>query len=233
VTQLTVVQAFADAMSALVEDHDIGDVLTRLVSDCAVLYPADAVAIMVTGRGGKLELLSATSHQARELELLQIQHDRGPCVDAVHRNESVFAAGLEDMTSRWGAVGAAIVSAGYESVHAFPMHWRGHAFGGLNIFAPDLPREDAPALGQMFADVATLVVVQSSDVRADQISARIHEAVLARGLIEQAKGVLAYEHDVDVSAAYDLLVDRARLDGVSLSETARRLVDGAHGDAPR
>jgi hypothetical protein len=230
----TAAQAIAGAMSSLVGQHDVGDLLADLVADCARFYPAAAVAVLVGDRRGDLELLSATSHRAEELELLQVQHDRGPCVDAVTTHQLVVASGAE-MERRWGTVGAAIRDAGFEAVHAFPMRWRGRYLGGLNIFLahPGELSPDAEALGHLFADMATLTVVHSSDIPADQIAARIHEAVSARASIEQAKGVLAYQRQVDAATAYELLAARARSTGSTLSETARLLVErAARGQAP-
>jgi hypothetical protein len=185
--------------------------------------------VLVADRQGKMELLSATSHRAGELEVLQAQNERGPCVDAVLGNEAVSASGTSDLTSRWGEVGAAIGDAGFSTVHAFPMHWRGQVFGGLNIFmADEKALSDASAIvGQMFADLATLVVVRSTDVSTENVSARIHEAVAARAVVEQAKGVLAYQQGVDPATAYDLLLDRTRAAGASLGEMARRIVEEA------
>ena len=52
-TVISSLQAFADAMSGIVEDHDPGDVLRELLENCAVLYPAAAVAVLVRdGRPG-------------------------------------------------------------------------------------------------------------------------------------------------------------------------------------
>jgi AmiR/NasT family two-component response regulator len=47
---------------------------------------------------------------------------------------------------------------------------------------------------------------------------------VARTVVEQAKGVLAYQRGVDVEQAYDLLLERVRVDGVSLSATAADIV---------
>ncbi len=52
-TPISSLQAFADAMAGIVEDHDPGDVLRELLENCAELYPAAAVAVLVRdGRPG-------------------------------------------------------------------------------------------------------------------------------------------------------------------------------------
>jgi transcriptional regulator with GAF, ATPase, and Fis domain len=234
-TEMTAARAYADAVSALVEQHDVADVLVRLVGNCAELFPADAVAVLVSDRSDRLELLSATSHRAEELELLQVQYDAGPCVDAIATGRPVTARTAAEIVDRWGSVGEAIVQAGFEEVHAYPMHWRGRAFGGLNVFLRQESQQSAEAeqVGQTMADIATLVIVHSSDVPHDQVTARIHEAVTARAAVEQAKGVLAYRNNVDMAAAYRLLLDRVRISGSTLGDTAHRIVEAEYTDQPR
>ena len=115
-TPMTSIRAFADAMSGIVGHRDPGDVLRELLENCAELYPARAVAVLVRdGRPG-LELLSATSHRAEELELLQLQHDRGPCVEAISSGAPVLASGEAELVQRWGPIGEAIARHGYSPV---------------------------------------------------------------------------------------------------------------------
>jgi hypothetical protein len=219
-------RTLGDALAAMVARSDVPDALSHLLAACASAYPADAVAVLVADPHGSLELLSATSHSADELELLQIQSATGPCVEALSEDRAVLASG-DEMVERWGQIGTAILAAGFHAVHAYPMHWRGHAIGGLNIFL----RRDAGAdleLGQMFADLATLAVLQANDLSADHLVSRVHEAVSARSVIEQAKGVLAVRDTVDMDRAYANLLDRARRTGQSLTETAAGVVEGAH-----
>jgi transcriptional regulator with GAF, ATPase, and Fis domain len=234
-TEMTAARAYADAVSALVAQHDVADVLVRLVDNCAELFPADAVAVLVSGRRDILELLSATSHQAEELELLQVQLEAGPCVDAITTGQRQSATSANEIVARWGSVGTAIVNAGFHTVHAFPMHWHGRAFGGLNVFlrSASVASEEAVQVGQTLADIATLVVVHSSDVPHDQVTARIHEAVTARATVEQAKGVLAYRNNVDMATAYRLLLDRVRDSGTTLSQEAHQVVEREYTDQSR
>jgi transcriptional regulator with GAF, ATPase, and Fis domain len=231
-SEMTAARAYADAVSALVAEHDVADVLVRLVDNCAALFPADAVAILVSNRNDQLELLSASSHRAEEFELLPVQHASGPCVDAIAMGEPVVGRTADEIVDRWGTVGTAIVRAGFHAVHAYPMHWHGRAFGGLNVFlrSDSQVSSEAEELGRTLADIATLVVVHSADVPHDQVTARIHEAVTARATVEQAKGVLAYRNNVDMGTAYRLLLDLASDARAGLGETARRVVEDEYTD---
>lgn len=219
-------RAIAGAVAAMVARFDVADALVHLLEACAKAYPAKAVAVLVTHPRGGLELLSGTSHQVDEIELLQIQSETGPCVEAVDRNETVTASGAE-MVERWGPIGTAILEAGYDAVHAYPMHWRGTAIGGLNIFVDSDTSPDLE-LGQMFADLVTLAVLQANDISADQLVARIHEAVSSRAVIEQAKGVLAHRLQADMHIAFTELLAHARQTGQSLTAAAAAVVAQEH-----
>jgi hypothetical protein len=213
----------ANAVAAMVARLDVADALAHLLEACAKAYPAEAVAVMVANPRGGLELLGATSHEADQIELLQIQSETGPCVDALSGNERIGASGAE-MVQRWGDIGTAILEAGYDGVHAYPMHWRGQAIGGLNLFVSSGVRPDVE-LGQMFADLATLTVLQANEVSTDELVARIHEAVSSRAVIEQAKGVLAQRLGTDMNAAYGELLEAARSTGQNLSAAAIDVVE--------
>ena len=228
--QRTTADAFGDAAAAMVSEHVVADVLAQLLTDCTDLVSAEAVAILVVDRTDQLSLLSSSSHRAAELEMLQIQRSSGPCVDAIRTGRHVSASGADELTGRWEEVGQAIVGSGFQRVDAYPMRWRGRVLGGLNIFRhePADTDDETATLSQAFADVATLVVVQSTEIPSDQVAARVHEAIMARAQVEQAKGVLAHVHGIDMAEAYEKLRGLAAQTGRSLTETALRVVREQH-----
>lgn len=235
ISDRTTAQAFGEAAAAMVSEHSVADVLVQLLADCAELARAEAVAILVVDGSDELTLLSASSHRATELELLQIQRSDGPCVEAIRSGSRVTATGADELATRWPDVGRRISEKGFERVDAFPMHWRGRVLGGLNVFrqsSVDID-EETTTLCQAFADVATLVVVQSTEIPADQITARVHEAVMARDQVEQAKGVLAYVRGIDMAQAYTELRRLAVEDDRSLTEMALAVVRDQHHRDPR
>ena len=228
------VASLAAAMKALVlSDPDVADILAHLVSDCARATSADACALLAVDSDGELSLLAAESHRAVELEMLQIQREEGPCVEVIEGAAPLHVSGAEAIRARWGDVGATIVDAGFQAVEAYPMRWRGTMLGGLNLFLTDADRPVDATLAQTYADMATLVVVQSVSVDRDQVRARLHEALSARGVVEQAKGVVAYRDGIDLGEAYTSLLRRAESSGTPLTQTALDVVDeAARGSSP-
>lgn len=94
--------------------------------------------------------------------MLQAQREQGPCVDVLRTREPILATG-DQLEQRWGEVGSAIRDAGFTTVHSYPMRWRGQTLGSLSAFTTEVgaPSTDAAALGQLFADLVTPVVVQT------------------------------------------------------------------------
>jgi hypothetical protein len=223
--------SLAAAIEAIVlPDPDVADILAHLVADCTRVTAVDACALMALDNG-ELSLLAAESHRAVEMEMLQIQRETGPCVDVLAEGSPIHVDGGDAIRTRWAEVGDAIVDAGFQAVEAYPMRWRGHVLGGLNMFRTDAGQPRVGALAQAYADIATLVVVQSVSVDADLVHARMHEALSARELVEQAKGVIAYREDVDLGAAYASLLRRAETAGTPLTRTALDVVAEASGQA--
>ena len=224
-TATTLAEALADAVSALVGEPDVADILFHLVADCRNVMGADAAAILARDETGELSLLSATSHRAAELEILQLQRSAGPCIDVIDSNEALSVSGTERITARWQHIGPAIVAAGFDRVESYPLRWRGRALGGLNIFRAAASDDGHDArVGQAFADIATLAVIYSMPISSEQAAARLQEALGAREVVEQAKGVIAFVEGVDMATAYERLVRRADTSGSTLTRTAQAVL---------
>ncbi len=221
-------RALAKASAALVDDHDVSGFLASLLSSVRSVLGADACGILLNdGRG--LELLAASSHDAADLELHQAQFDEGPCVDAHDSATPVEVSGAVELARRWRAVGPIIVEAGFELAHASPLRWHGSALGAMGVFringAPFTPEETVVA--QAFADIATLLIVQTEHVDLASTMKRVQDALATRVAIEQAKGVIAELENVPMNRAYAVLLERAAESGESLTDAARRVIEVA------
>lgn len=219
--------ALAKASAALVDDTDIAGFLATLLDSSADVLHIDAVGILVED-DGNLDLLAASSHAAVELELHQAQLEEGPCVDAHRSCRAVDAQGPE-LATRWPRFGRAMLESGFSSVHASPLRWRDTSLGALGLFRrSDEPfTSDEQTVAQAFADLATLLIVQTERVDLDSVKRRVQELLTTRIVIEQAKGVLSEIHAVDMAEAYQLLLRRAAQDGGKLTAAARAVIDDA------
>jgi hypothetical protein len=220
--------ALARASAALVGETDVVGFLAILLASSADVLRIDASGILVQD-GQQLDLLAASSHAAIELELHQAQLVEGPCIDSHLSGAAVNAHG-PDLVTRWPKFGRMMLDAGFSAVHASPLRWHGQALGAMGMFrrSDDLFTPEEETVAQAFADLATLLIVQTDKVDLDTIRHRVQEALTARIVVEQAKGVLSETQGVDMAEAYQLLLGRAEGNGADLTTTARAVIDQAH-----
>jgi GAF domain-containing protein len=230
----TPTQALSETAAALVGPFDVTDLLSRLILDCRDGVDAAAVGIVVRNSQGAPELLSATSHRSEELEILQVEQDDGPCIDVLRGGRALSCVGAEAITGRWERAGGPILAAGFQAVHGLPMRWQNQVFGGLNIFRREpvrlTPEEEGVA--QTFADLATLVIVQTPTLSSDEVESRIDVALAGRIVIEQAKGVVADSRGLPMDDAYALLRRLADEQGSTITEVAGSLITRAANGEP-
>lgn len=129
-------EALARALASLVRESDVAAVLAELLDDARAVLGASAAGLLVRFESDGLELLTATSHCAVEVELFQAQQTSGPCVDAIHSGQQVHVSGADTIIARWPVVGPAIVAAGFVSVHAFPVRWHESPIGPSTSSTP-------------------------------------------------------------------------------------------------
>lgn len=222
-------EAFVSLADSLVADYDVADLLHRLADHCVTLLDIAAAGLMLSDQRGSLQVVAASSETSRLLELFQLQHDQGPCLDCYHRGTAITVADVAQAADRWPIFAAETLAAGYRSVHALPMRLRDEVIGTLNLFGTHAgPLDVADArIAQALADVATIAILQERAIRHHEVLAeQLQHALTSRIVIEQAKGVLAERGGLAMDAAFDRLRRYARNTNTRLTELAHGIVDG-------
>ena len=217
----------SDVIASLVAPHDVAGTLSALLRASTVALHAEASCLLVGNRSGSLELLGSSSHDEDELTLHGMQTEIGPCVDAWLRNESIVAPDRAAMTSRWPVFTEAMRESGFASVLVAPFRWAGEPLGAMGLYRREGNpfNEDDITEAQMFANLAMLAVLHTDEVTTRVAAQRIDDALAGRIVIEQAKGVLAYQRRLSMSEAFDALREIANSNGhASLTEAAHRVV---------
>jgi transcriptional regulator with GAF, ATPase, and Fis domain len=222
-------EAFVALADTLVDDYDIIDLLDQLVGHSVKLLAADAAGILLADLREQLHPVAVSSEDAETMELLQVQSDEGPCLEAYRSAVQVRIPDLSQAADRWPRFVAAVARSGaFASVHAIPLRLRGQAIGALNLFHREvgaLPDADL-ALGQALADVATIGILQERAIRRGEVlNEQLQTALHSRVIIEQAKGVVAQHLGVGMDTAFDQLRRYCRGNNLRLAEVARQLVD--------
>ena len=219
---------FVEIVDTLVGDFDVIDVLTSLTSRCVQLLDAAAAGILLADSDGHLCVVGASNEQTHLLELFQVQNDEGPCLDCFRTGQVVLHSDL-DVPSPWPRFSAECTNAGFASVCAVPLRLTTHTLGCLNLFmseAGGLTDSDV-ALAQALADVASIVIVQDQATRDASIrEGHLQHALTSRIAIEQAKGMIAENNQVDMDEAFARLRTYARNHNRRLTDVAEAVVAG-------
>ena len=222
-------QVFVEVADTLVADFDLIEFLHNLADHTAAVSDAASVGLMLSDEDGRLHFMAASTESARHLELFQLQHAEGPCLDCFRTGQPVTIADLTVDNARWPVFTPRAREAGIRSVHAFPMRLRDRVIGALNIFGEDampFPPDDVKVV-QALADVATIAIIQERAIsRAETLTEQLQGALNSRIVIEQAKGMIAQHNSVDVDTAFDRLREHARSNQVRLADLARGIVAG-------
>ena len=228
--ELLIADTFVELAGTLVDEFDLLDFLSTLVERTVQLVDADAGGIMLADQRGGLEVMAASTHATRLVELFELQHDEGPCLDAFRTGQQVTKTDEAAMRAAWPTFTARLSEAGFASAQAVPLRLRSQVIGALNVFrvSPGALSEADMMLARALADVATVAIVQQRVLDAqEQLAEQLQAALTSRIMIEQAKGILAERSGVDVDTAFTLMRSHARRAGLPLRQVVDSVISGA------
>ena len=222
--------AFLEFADTLVDDYDVVEFLHRLAARCVQLVDASEAGIMLADDAGTLRYIASSSERMRLIELFELQHDEGPCVDAFRSGAAVHSAITDEADSRWPRFAPHAREVGFQSVSALPMRLRSHVIGALNLLkvsSEPLSAEDQH-VSQALADIATIGILQERALSSGHVVlSQLQTALESRVVIEQAKGVIAEHNQVSVDEAFTVLRSYARNHHRLLRHCADEVISGA------
>ena len=221
-------ETFAEISRVLLAEPDVQRTLDRM---CVLLVEAvdgcdHAVVTLLTDH--RHESPAASDEVGPAVDVIQLEVDDGPCVEAIREHHTVVTGDLTTET-RWPRFSRRAAEAtGVRSMLSFRMFVAGDTVGSLNLYSkrPQAFSEDALGVGTIFAAHAS-VALQAAQTKQDL--ARLREVVEARELVAQAKGILMGRQGISSQAAMDILYRGAERLKVELPELARRVVEGEEG----
>lgn len=203
-----IADAFVALADTLTEDYDLIEFLHSLSERAVDLLGVTEAGVVLADRRKHLRPLASSSERMRHLELIEVQSQDGPCLDAWHTKAPVRSDDLSVDRQRWPTFAPAALDAGLHSAYALPMRLRSECIGALNLFADraDALSAEDQILGQAMADVATIGILNERIGRhQDLVSEQLEAALHRRVVLEQAKGVIAELHGCDVDQAFTVI----------------------------
>ncbi|GGJ87338.1 transcriptional regulator [Pilimelia anulata] len=229
-TEHGLAEVFVELADTLVGDFDLMDFLHRLTVRSAHLLDVPAVGLLLADQRGALNVVAASTEETRLLEVLQLQSNEGPCPECFHTGRPVTVVDLAAVAGRWPRFVDEARRIGFASVHALPMRLRREVIGALNLFdtRPGHFPGEVVRLGQALADIATIGLLQARTIsETTTLAEQLQTALNSRVIIEQAKGVIAERHGMDMDRAFTRLRASARARNRRLSDLARAIVEGS------
>jgi GAF domain-containing protein len=227
-------QTFVELADTLVGGFDLMEFLHMLTERCVELLEVDAAGLLLADSHGALQLVAASTEQARVAELFQIQNDEGPCLDCYRTGQPVIVPDItaDQAAARWPKFSAAAREMGFAAVHAIPMRLRDQIIGTLNLFgtAPDGLDPAVAQAARALVDIATIGLLQERATREQGLVAgQLQVALNSRVIIEQAKGILAERLRVTPDQAFLALRAYSRNHNRPLTQLATDVIAGKAG----
>ena len=222
-----VVLALTDTLR---DDFDVADMLYTLTTACVALLDVDAAGIVLIDEQGRLVPVAATHDGSEHLERLQVMVREGPCLDAVRAIKAVSSIDLDQDAGRWPKFVDQARAEGFRAAHAEPVALRADVVGALGLFRRQpgsMPAADE-RIAHLLATAAAIGILHRRVHRSvETVNAQLQQALTSRVVIEQAKGVLAERHALELEAAFGRLRGYARNHGQPLTFVARAVLDGS------
>jgi len=224
-----VTSTLVDLADTLVAGYDDVEMFYNLVEGCTEVLPVEHAGLLVADPLGDLHVVAATSEVTHLIELLQIQNEQGPCLDAFRSGQLVNSGPINgpEARERWPELTEAAAAAGFGSITALPMRLRDRILGALNLFrvAPEPLSPEDLAVAQAFANIATISILQARATHdAREVIDQLQTALDTRVAIEQAKGYIAQHSQLTMDEAFGRIRVYARSHNLLLRDVANDIV---------
>lgn len=182
-------------------------------------------ALLHDAAGGTLRVAGASGPPAGELAEFQVSTGSGPAVEVAGTGEAVVEVDLPDRPDPFSRRAAA---AGGTAAVTLALVGGGAVHGSIQFLAGTAPCEHLLAAAALTATAVGVAVGNAEVYRTSSaLAVQLAHALESRMPIEQAKGLLAERHGVDVDEAFRILRGHSRRTRTSMTRTARAVLDGS------
>jgi GAF domain-containing protein len=208
-------------------DLEARHVLGRIVDFATGLVPGCTGAALTVRSVSGEETAAVTDERVADCHAAQfVAGGEGPAREALRFGEPRRSDDLDDET-RWPAFSRVARSHGFRSCLALPLRADRQAATALNLYG----REPMTFLGTTY-DLALLLAAQGGATldnvelfRASrELVEHLHQALVTRGVIERAKGLLMAEHDLSSDQAFHVLRRQSQQSNQKVRDVAAALL---------
>jgi GAF domain-containing protein len=217
--------------SVLVDESTVDSVMQLVIGLAATIMVSDAASISVfVGRPGRFSTMNATDPEVVDLDGVQYDTQRGPCVHAIRSGKPVVID-LVDNAPDWPEFVAAARADGVTSIFSSPLEVRGEPRGALNLYShrPNAINEWDHDAVAAFARSAAVVLANANALETSTAQrAGLEKALETREMIGIAKGILMEREHLTDLEAFDRLRALSQHSNRKLHDIAREIQDGTY-----
>jgi GAF domain-containing protein len=206
-------------------DRGLDEVLTEIVQIARRAIPGSEGTSITLIRDDKGFTAAFDGQIAMDADELQYQRGYGPCLDA-GRSGELFVVTDMRTEERWPDYAAHVAELGVRSSMSVPLPFQGATIGALNNYArrtSAFAEADVAVGEEVAAFVAIAVANAEAAARATNDVTNMRQAMISRGAIEQAKGILMERYKITAEQAFTLLTHASQRSNVKLRDVAEEL----------
>lgn len=207
-------------------ERTLGVTLARIAEATTVSVPGCDAATIAISIGGRPATAAMTGTVALELDLVQYDHDDGPCLTSF-RTASALRLDLYEQREAFPHVAIAARRVGIRGVLSVPAIWGTETIATLNLYSRRGPfDESAETVAMVLAAQVVIAVSRSPEfVAARAVVEEAQRKTDDRSEIALATGMLISSQDCTREQAEGLLRQAATEDEQTIVQIARRIID--------
>jgi GAF domain-containing protein len=222
-------ESLASLAEVLTGAQSLSVTLLQMASFAAAAIPgADGAGLTLLEHHGP-DTMVASADFVRAVDEVQYGIGEGPCLLAVESRVTQRSGSLGG-EPRWPRFGPRAGRLGVHSALSLPLILGDRVVGALNVYGRkhDAFDEHSVSLGERFAGPAAVTAAHALLLEESRrATAQLQQALVNRGVIDQAMGIIMSRTGLTADEAFDKLRQRSQLDNLKLAEVARQLVSQA------
>lgn len=211
----------ASAAREMQDDDSAKEAMEHAVMISTEIIPGcDAAGVCVVYRGDRIDTHATSTDELRQVDALQHELDEGPCLDALHREDTVQSNDLsaDERWPRWGPQVADAV--GLHSIVSYRLFSSDQNLGALNLYG----KAKAAFTSDDIHDGLALAAHVGVALAAAQEVENLEKALGGRTVIGQATGILMERFDMPSERAFSVLSRMSQQRNIKLRQLAEQIV---------
>ena len=217
----------------MLSTNGIGEFLQELAVLVVTTLPHDLFCGITLRRDGRALTAASSDERAAQVDEVQYQHERGPCLSSVATGEAVQIDELAT-DERWGTYQVAALAHGVRASLSLPLRTGEETIGAMNIYSsrPNaFTPEDRLRAEQLAVEASRALTLAVRMAEASEMSEHLQAALASRAVIDQALGFVMGQPTCTADAAVDILRSIYQNRNLKLRDIAGEIVAAISGQS--